>query len=101
MFSAASLWVAELGDGLYAAYDGSAAGVLRPATEADTEQPERVTLTLAHMDETTRLASRNVAGLTQMAPEHANAYAVLNSSKVILTKDSVEALAKTFVKEAK
>lgn len=51
VFSAASLWVAELGDGLYAASDGSAAGVLRPAAEADPEPPERVTLTLAHMDE--------------------------------------------------
>lgn len=29
----------------------SAAGVLRPASEADPEPPERVTLTLAHMDE--------------------------------------------------
>lgn len=57
VFSAASLWVAELGDGLYAAYDGSAAGVLRPATEADTEQPERVTLTLAHMDENSYIPS--------------------------------------------
>lgn len=51
VFSAASLWVAELGDGLYAVSDGSAAGVLRPASEADPEPPERVTLTLAHMDE--------------------------------------------------
>lgn len=51
VFSAASLWVAELGDGLYAVSDGSAAGVLRPAAEADPEPPERVTLTLAHMDE--------------------------------------------------
>ena len=57
VFSAAALWVAELGDGLYAAYDGSAAGVLRPATEADTEQPERVTLTLAHMDENSYIPS--------------------------------------------
>ena len=57
VFSAASLWVAELGEGLYAAYDGSAAGVLRPATEADTEQPERVTLTLAHMDENSYIPS--------------------------------------------
>lgn len=57
VFSAASLWVAELGDGLCAAYDGSAAGVLRPATEADTEQPERVTLTLAHMDENSYIPS--------------------------------------------
>lgn len=32
-------------------------GVLRPATEADTEQPERVTLTLAHMDENSYIPS--------------------------------------------
>lgn len=51
VFSAASLWAAELGEGLYAVSDGSAAGVLRPASEADPERPERVTLTLAHMDE--------------------------------------------------
>lgn len=51
VFSAASLWAAELGEGLYAVSDGSAAGVLRPASEADLEPPERVTLTLAHMDE--------------------------------------------------
>lgn len=51
VFSAASLWAAELGDGLYAVSDGSDAGVLRPASEADPEPPERVTLTLAHMDE--------------------------------------------------
>ena len=51
VFSAASLWAAELGDGLYAVSDGSAAGVLRPSSEADPEPPERVTLTLAHMDE--------------------------------------------------
>ena len=51
VFSAASLWAAELGDGLYAVSDGSAAGVLRPPSEADPEPPERVTLTLAHMDE--------------------------------------------------
>ena len=51
VFSAASLWAAELGEGLYAVSDGSTAGVLRPASEADPEPPERVTLTLAHMDE--------------------------------------------------
>ncbi len=61
----------------------------------------RKPLVLANIDETTRLASRNVTGLTQMAPQDANAYAVLNSSKVILTKEAVETLAKTFVKEAK
>lgn len=57
VFSAASLWAAELGDDLYVVSDGSAAGVLRPATEADTEQPERVTLTLAHMDENSYIPS--------------------------------------------
>lgn len=51
VFSAASLWAAELGDGLYAVSDGSAAGILRPATESDPEQPEQVTLTLANLDE--------------------------------------------------
>lgn len=61
----------------------------------------RKPLVLADLDNTTRLASRNIAGLTQLAPKDTNAYAVLNSSKVILTKDAVDTLAKTFVKEAK
>ncbi len=61
----------------------------------------RKPLVLADLDNTARLASRNIAGLTQLAPKDTNAYAVLNSSKVILTKDAVEVLAKTFVKEAK
>ena len=57
VFSAASLWAAELGDGLYAVSDGSAAGVLRPASEADPERPERVTLTLANLDENSCISS--------------------------------------------
>ena len=61
----------------------------------------RKPLVLADLDNTTRLASRNIAGLTQLAPKDTNAYAVLNSSKVILTKEAVDTLAKTFVKEAK
>ena len=61
----------------------------------------RKPLVLADLDNTTRLASRNIAGLTQLAPKDTNAYAVLNSSKVILTKEAVDVLAKTFVKEAK
>ena len=61
----------------------------------------RKPLVLADLDNTTRLASRNIAGLTQLAPKDTNAYAVLNSSKVIFTKDAVDTLAKTFVKEAK
>ena len=61
----------------------------------------RKPLVLADLDNTTRLASRNIAGLTQLAPKDTNAYAVLNSSKVILTKEAVDTLAKTFVKEVK
>ena len=52
-------------------------------------------------DENAALACRNVAGLTHMAAQDVNAYVVLNSSKVILTKDAVEKLVSTFVKEAK
>lgn len=51
VFSASSLWAAELGEGFYAVSDGSASGVLRPAADTDSEQPERVTLTLANLDE--------------------------------------------------
>ncbi len=52
-------------------------------------------------DENAALACRNVAGLTHMAAQDINAYVVLNSTKVILTKDAVEKLVSTFVKEAK
>lgn len=52
-------------------------------------------------DENAALACRNVAGLTHMAAQDVNAYVVLNSTKVILTKDAVEKLVSTFVKEAK
>lgn len=57
VFSAASLWAAELGDGLYAVSDGRAAGILRPAAESDPEPPERVTLTLANLDENSCISS--------------------------------------------
>lgn len=57
VFSAASLWAAELGEGLYAVSDGSAAGILRPAAESDPEPPETVTLTLADLDEYGRMIS--------------------------------------------
>jgi len=52
-------------------------------------------------DENAALACRNVAGLTHLLPQDANAYAVLNSTKVILTQDAVEKLVSTFAKEAK
>lgn len=52
-------------------------------------------------DENAALACRNLAGLTHMAAQDVHAYAVLNSTKVILTKDAVEKLVSTFAKEAK
>lgn len=52
-------------------------------------------------DANTKLASRNITGLTHMMPQDVNAYVVLNSSKVILTKESLEQLTSTFAKEAK
>ncbi|MBQ2312693.1 MAG: 50S ribosomal protein L4, partial [Elusimicrobiaceae bacterium] len=40
------------------------------------------------------LASRNIAGLNKMVPTDLNAYVVLNSTKVIFTKEAIEKLAK-------
>lgn len=51
-------------------------------------------------DENAALACRNVEGLIHMAAQDVNAYVVLNSTKVILTKDAVEKLVSTFAKEA-
>jgi large subunit ribosomal protein L4 len=39
-------------------------------------------------------ASRNIAGLNKMVPSDLNAYAVLNSSKVIITKEALEKMSK-------
>lgn len=47
------------------------------------------------------LACRNIAGLTHMQTQDLNAYVVLNSSKVIFTKEAVDTLTNTFAKEAK
>lgn len=52
-------------------------------------------------DKNAKLASRNIAGLTSMMPLDVNAYAVLNSSKVIMTQDALEKISNTFAKEAK
>ena len=51
-------------------------------------------------DENAAMASRNIAGLTRLMPQDANAYAVLNSTKVILTQEAVQKLSDTFAKEA-
>ena len=52
-------------------------------------------------DENAALACRNMEGLTHIPTQDINAYVVLNSSKVILTKDAVEKLCDTFAKETK
>ena len=52
-------------------------------------------------DANAALACRNVAGLTHMQTQDINAYVVLNSSKVIFTKEAVEKLSETFAKEGK
>jgi large subunit ribosomal protein L4 len=39
-------------------------------------------------------ASRNIAGLNKMVPSDLNAYAVLNSTKVIITKEALEKMSK-------
>lgn len=52
-------------------------------------------------DKNAKLASCNIAGLTSMMPLDINAYAVLNSSKVIMTQDALEKISNTFAKEAK
>ena len=52
-------------------------------------------------DANAALACRNIAGLTHMQTQDINAYVVLNSSKVIFTKDAVDTLTNTFAKEAK
>lgn len=52
-------------------------------------------------DANAALACRNVEGLTHMQTQDINAYVVLNSSKVIFTKDAVTKLSETFAKEAK
>ena len=52
-------------------------------------------------DANAALACRNVEGLTHIPTQDINAYVVLNSSKVILTKDAVEKLCDTFAKEGK
>ena len=51
-------------------------------------------------DENAALASRNIEGLTRQLPQDANAYSVLNCTKVILTQEAVEKLTSTFAKEA-
>ena len=52
-------------------------------------------------DENACLACRNIAGLTHMQTQDINAYVVLNSSKVIFTKEAGDTLTNTFAKEAK
>jgi len=52
-------------------------------------------------DKNATLACRNIEGLTHIPTQDINAYVVLNSSKVIFTKDAVTKLSETFAKETK
>lgn len=48
----------------------------------------------ASRDEKVYLAGRNISGLNNVGPEGLNAYLVLNSGKLLLTKDAADAMAK-------
>lgn len=81
--------------------------VKEPKTQAFVEilnvlEAGRKPLLLAnYSDQNTKLASRNITGLLHMQAEDINAYVVLNSSKIILTKETLQTLISTFDKEAK
>jgi large subunit ribosomal protein L4 len=54
----------------------------------------RKPLIVAVKDGKLNLAARNITGVNQMVPADLNAYAVLNSSKVIFTKEALETMSK-------
>ena len=58
-------------------------------------------LTAPKTGEKVFMSARNISGLCLIPASDINAYAVLNSSKVIIIKNALETLEKTFVKEAK
>jgi len=58
-------------------------------------------LTAPKTDEKVFMSARNINGLSLIPASDIHAYAVLNSSKVIIIKDAVATLEKTFVKGAK
>jgi len=58
-------------------------------------------LTTANTDEKVFMSARNICGLSLVTATDINAYIVLNSSKVIITKDALESLKTAFAKEAK
>ncbi|MDR0291964.1 MAG: 50S ribosomal protein L4 [Elusimicrobium sp.] len=58
-------------------------------------------LTAPKTDEKVFMSARNINGLSLMPASDINAYAVLNSSKVIIIKDALETLKNTFAQEGK
>jgi large subunit ribosomal protein L4 len=54
----------------------------------------RKPLVVANREPKLLQAGRNIAGMTQTVPSDLNAYVVLNSSKVIFTKEALERMAK-------
>ncbi|WP_428897099.1 large subunit ribosomal protein L4 [Parelusimicrobium proximum] len=58
-------------------------------------------LTADYSDTNLFLSARNIENVSLSAASDIHAYGVLNSSKVIITKEALEVLKNTFVKEAK
>ncbi|WP_424245691.1 large subunit ribosomal protein L4 [Elusimicrobium posterum] len=58
-------------------------------------------LTTSNTDSKVSLSMRNISGVSLMPATDINAYVVLNSSKVIITKEALDVMTSTFVKEAK
>lgn len=64
------------------------------STVLKTLEAGRKPLIVTSRDGKLEMASRNIAGVTQMVPADLNAYVVLNSSRVIFTKEALETMGK-------
>lgn len=64
------------------------------ATVLKTLEAGKKPLIVSSRDGKLETAGRNIAGVLQMAPADLNAYVVLNSSKVIFTKEALEKMVK-------
>ncbi|ACC98966.1 Ribosomal protein L4/L1e [Elusimicrobium minutum Pei191] len=75
--------------------------VLATALKAMEAGRKPLVLTTEKTDNKVFLSARNIAGLSLIPASDVNAYVVLNSSKIIITKDALETLKSTFAGEAK
>ena len=64
------------------------------ATVLKTLEAGKKPLIVSSRDGKLETAGRNIAGVLQMVPADLNAYVVLNSSKVIFTKEALEKMVK-------